>query len=205
MRRQLRSSYPTTHPMMPLAAPVAQVYSFRQPASGTVTVTQTANAPTLGAFNFVLSSATNYTAFTDLFDVYRVDYLEFQFYSRNTAHDLSTSATDISPDILTVIDKDDSVAPGTLDALREYSSLETHPCSEPVFVRRLKPGILTGAFDGTSVVACRSEIGAWIDCSRIGIPHYGLKYGVTAGAAGQTNLGSWDVQLFVGLSFKYIR
>lgn len=197
-----RSSYQAPTPMRVLKAPVKQIYSFRQPAYRTTAV-QTAGADALGAFNFVLTSVTNYTGFTDLFDVYRVDYMEFEFMPRSTAVDLHT--TDIAPNIYTVIDKDDSVTPGTLASLLEYATCERHSSADPAFVRRFKPGTLSGIFDGTSVVAGTSHVGQWIDAAKISIPHYGLKWGITAGAAGQTALQTWDVQLYVGLSFKYIR
>ncbi len=178
------------------------VTSFRQSAYSVV-ITQTA-ADTFGAFNFVLSSASNYTGFTDIWDVYRVDYLEFEFDPMYKASSIGDSTVASIPRIFTVVDKDDSVTPSTLNSLREYQSCQSH--TTQTFKVRFRPGVLSGIFDGSAVVAGLSEPAPWIDCAKISIPHYGMKYGIEANTVGSsTKFQSWTVNLVVGLSFKYVR
>ncbi len=182
---------------------MGQIVPFRQTAY-TTTLTQTA-ADSFGALNFVLTSASNYTGFTDLWDVYRVDYLEFSFEPAFTANAFTQYATNVVPRIYTVIDLDDSVTPTTLNSLREYQSCRTH-MYEPFKVTVNRPGVLTGVFDGSAIVAGAFTQSPWIDAAKISIPHYGLKYGIEGNTASSpTTYQSWNVSLVVGLSFKNVR
>ncbi len=181
---------------------MGRVVSFRQTAY-TTTVSQAAT-DAFGAFNFVLTSATNYTGFTDIWDVYRVDYLEFSFEPTFTANSFATYTTNVVPRIFTVIDIDDTVTPSTISSLTEYQTCRTH-VYEP-FKIKFRPGTLTGIFDGTTIVAGQSVRSPWIDCAKISIPHYGVKWGIQGNtAAGATTFQSWNVNLVVGLSFKNVR
>jgi len=195
VRRRANSRPPSTPS---LGAPV----SFRQTAYSTV-LTQ-GSSDVFGGLNFILSQATNYTGFTDLWDIYRVDYLEFSFEPLYTANSFSLYATNISPRIYTVIDKDDVVAPASINTLKEYQSCRSYMYE--AFKIKFRPGTLTGIFDGTSIVAGRSELAPWIDCSKISIPHFGVKYGIEANSAGSpTTYQRWNVSLVVGLTFKNVR
>jgi len=180
---------------------VDRIHSFRQ-LGYSVSIAQVANATSLGSLSFILTQATNYSGFADLYDTYRVDYLEYTFRPLMNAVGLSAPATTIAPRILTVIDYDDNTTP-TLSAMLEYSTLQMHTFQ--TFTRRIKPCILTGAFNGTTVTASVTTEAPWLDCAVGNIPHYGLKYAIDAGAVAQTLLQTWVVDLFVGLSFKNVR
>ncbi len=186
----------------PLFATQGGIHFFRQFAYR-IQFSQTGGADALGATNFVLSSVSNYTGFTDLFDVYRVDYLEFTCTPQMMFTESAPTVTIGSP-LYTAIDLDDSSTPGTLTVIREYQTCMTTGQGQSV-TRRFKPGVLTVIWDGSAAVAGGHEISPWIDCAKINIPHFGLKYGCIAGAAGQTSLQTWAIDLYVGLSFKNVR
>ncbi len=181
---------------------MGSIVSFRQTAYTTV-LTQT-GSDVFGGLNFILSQATNYTGFTDLWDMYRVSYLEFNFDPMYTANSVAAYAQASIPRIFTVIDKDDVIAPASLNTLREYQSCQSH--TNQRFRIRFRPGILGAVFDGTNLVAGRAEPANWIDCSKISIPHYGIKYGIEANTVGSATLfQKWTVSLVVGLQFKNVR
>jgi len=185
----------------PLRAPLGSIVQFRQPA-WTTTFSQTAGAAAFSAGNFTLSQATNYTGFTDIWDVYRVDYLEFTFRPL-MVFTASAPTVTIAPALYVVIDKDDAAVPSTIATLREYSSCRT-TVYDPMTVR-FRPGILSYVYTGSTTSPSGHEEGRWLDCAATNIPHYGIKFGCDAGAAGQTLLQTWSIDLYVGLSFKYVR
>ncbi len=188
---------------MPQSPSIGRPVSFRQLAY-TSTITQS-TSDTFGGLNFILSQASNYTGFTDLWDVYRVDYLEFTFEPLYTANAFSQYPSVNAARIYTVIDLDDVVAPASINTLKEYQSCRSYQF-EAFKVKVTRPGVLTGIFDGSNVVAGCSMRSPWIDCSKISIPHFGVKYGVEGNTVGSaTVFQRWSVQLAVGLTFKNVR
>ncbi len=200
-RRPARARRPRRNAgTVPRGPSLGRIVSFRQHAY-TVTTSQAAT-DVFSAANFVLSSASNYTGFTDLWDVYRVDYLEFTFTPTFTANPMGLAA--VVPRIFVVIDLDDTVTPTTINQLREYQSCRTGVYE--TFKIRFRPGVLTGLFDGTNVIAGTHTMSPWIDCAKISIPHYGIKWGITANpTSGATTFQTWNIDLVVGLSFKLVR
>jgi hypothetical protein len=197
-----RSARRSSRQRVPRSPSLGAVVSFRQHAYSAKANQAAADA--FGTFNFVLNQATNYTGFTDIWDVYRVDYLEFSFAPVYTANSFATFLTAIVPRIFTVIDLDDTATPTTINTLREYQSCQSHVYE--TFRIRFSPGVRTGIFDGTNVVAGGSVRSPWIDCAQLTIPHYGLKYGIEGNTVGgATTFQQWNVDLTVGLSFKYVR
>lgn len=183
---------------------MSKIYSYRQPTS-VIAIQASAAATTSVPYAFILTAATNYSAFTDLYDQYRVDYLEYTFRPSFTATSLQDeSATLLSaPIILTAVDKD-SAAAITESAIREYQGCEIHDGNK-TFTVRFKPGCLTGVWNGTNVVAGGRKISPWIDMAQNNIIHYGLNT-VVPGIAGVTAaFQKWNVDLFVGLSFRNVR
>ncbi len=181
----------------PLRAPLGAPTPFRQFAY-TVNITQQASlVDTAGALTFVYSQLTNATGFSDLWDQYRVKYLEFNFTPLiNTFGTVGA----LAGTLYTVVDKDDSVTPSSITVVREYSSVQTH-VHEP-FTVRFRPGILTGAYNGTAVTGAVSADPPWIDCAVNNIPHYGMKYVLTGGAVGQTLLQVFKCDVYVGIEFR---
>jgi len=167
-----------------------------------VTLVQIAGTPAFGAAAFILSQTPNYLVYTGAYDFYRVEYLEFQFDPMSNSVGLSSPTTTVAPSIFTVIDYDSANAPTTLDTLRSYSSCKIGSFSS--LTRRFRPGVRTGVFDGTNVVAgAVQQPSPWLDCASTNIVHYGMKWGCDAGNVGQTNLQVWRINLTVGLAFKH--
>ncbi len=188
-------------PQRPLVGTIGAPVSFRQPAY-TTQINQQANANTLGALNFTLAQMTNYLGMADIWDLYRVDYLEFTFRPQFKANNATMFANSVIPNIYAVIDLDDSSTP-TFIGIQEYQSCQIHQTDD--FTIRFKPAVRSGVYDGTNVVAAGTVMSPWLDTGNINIPHYGVKYGVDAGMVGQTSLQSWRVNLVVGITFKAVK
>jgi len=175
------------------------VYDFRQQVYST-TLTQ-GGTDLLGAFNVTFGQLTNAVSFGNLYDQYKIDYMEFTF--RPSANANTLFANSLLPRLVTAIDKDDANTPSSLAAIEEYMTAQVDYNQQ--FTRRFRPGILSALWDGAVNQPAGSVPPPWIDCAATGIPHYGLKYGLEAGAAGQTAFQVWRVDVFVGIKFRAVR
>lgn len=129
-----------------------------------------------------------------LFDEYRIDWLQVTFRPHANTNPLSAT-TVIVPQLITVVDTDDSTAPTTLASMREYdntviSLFETQ-------VRTCKPGMV----DATG----QNHISPWTDMAVTNVNHFGVKWGMEAGAGAQTLLQVFSIQIRVQVSMRHIR
>jgi hypothetical protein len=167
--------------------------TFVQDAPG-VSLTQAAGAAALGAIGFQLSYLDQYTTFTALFDEYKVDWMQITFRPHANASPLTVN-TVIVPQLITVVDFDDSTAPASLAVLREYDNSQVSIFETQV--RTFVPGWVDASGETLH--------NDWLDCAFTGIPFFGCKYGIEAGAGGQTSLQYFSVQIRVQLSFRHVR
>jgi len=186
-------------PLRPRDTPEYKMHQFHS----TSAIAQTAGADVIGNFSMVLTGMNNLAAWQALFDKYRVDYLEWTFRPRFTDTQSTLTPAAFTPSrIYVAVDKDGGFAV-TTGGVREYQTCQTHLYED--FTVRIKPGVQTGAYTGAAIVPATNTISPWIDMAQTGIQHYGCVYAITAAAGGQTNLQTWDVDLYVGLTFKSVR
>ena len=127
--------------------------------------------PALYAFNFSLSDLPNYTEFTSLYDMYKLNAVKVTFIPYQTVSNsvATINNADNTARFFSAIDYNDGTAPITTDNLREYQTakftrlLKTHKR----FI--YKPKILdTNGF----------AISPWMSTSTPTANYYGLKVGV---------------------------
>jgi hypothetical protein len=156
--------------------------------------TQAAGAAVFGAVAVQFVFLDQQATLAALFDEYRIDLLQVTF--RPHANDNPmTAATTIVPQLITVIDLDDSTPPTTLASMREYdgtviSVFETQ-------VRTLKPGMVTASGE--------NRISPWLDMAVPNVPHFGVKWGVEAGAGAQTVFQVWSIQIRMQVTMRHVR
>lgn len=186
---------------------VSKVYTYRQYCY-TLNISQVAGSDYLSATNLAVSSLPNFTDFAYIYDQYRVNYLEFTFYPTTS---LADQAEVLGPAVVSrggllyvAIDKDDSTAPGALSYLQEFQGVKTHNAGT-TFKVIFKPGVVNMTWNGSSSSPASTHISPWIDASQNSIPHYGLKYGITAAPASALALIGWRVDLYCSISFKGVK
>jgi hypothetical protein len=177
------------------------VYKIKRVVDGSGSLTQTTLTPLLGALSFKLNLLDNYTEFTALFDMYKIDYIEVKFIPQFNMQTITTNST-ITPNLYTVLDYDDATAPASISELRQFSTFREDRF-DYVVTRAIQPRMAVAAYSGafTSYANTRS----WVDCNSPGIEWYGVKYGASAGASGQTNLQTWSYVVSYYISFKHVR
>jgi len=179
-----------------------RVYSFRRHFQGT-NITQAAGTDQLGAFAFQLSSLPNASEFINLFDMYKIDYVEVTFRSQFNQQTLTTASV-VTPLLYTIIDLDDNASPVSLAAMENYQTCKVTRFDKDI-TRSFRPMFAVATGDATSATNATSLRRGWVDLAYDTVKWYGLKYGITAGAGGQTNLGQWSYTVRYYMSFKEVR
>lgn len=188
---------------VPLFKPYA-IYRFHRRAPETA-ITQTAGAETLGALQFTLSAVNGNTEFTNLFDSYRIAFVKVSFLPVYNMQAIAVLATTTTPRLTTSIDLDDITTPASVGAINERSTSKVTKFDQ-IQIRHFKPRVAAnvygGAVFGNFAMAPADQ---WMDCASNAVSYFGLKYGITAGAGGQTLLQSWSVEFEYFLEFRYSR
>lgn len=132
-------------------------------------------APVSGAITFQLSDVPDATDFTNLFDCFCIAKVVINFCVRNITMVTSPYAL-LTPYLHTIIDKDDSSAPGSLTDMEQFQSYRKRPATKPVkrvLVPRLQVALYKTALT-TAYGTTNRRI--WVDCGDSATPHYGVKY-----------------------------
>lgn len=149
-----------------------------------------------GGFMAQLSQVPNYTEFTALYDMYRINGVRWRLSPRANSAEAGTNQGLVK--LFTAIDYDDIVTPSLTDLL-QYQSLKVTNTSKE-HVRYVKPRIAAAIYQtgvGTGYGATRG----WIDCQNPTVAHYGLKYVLQQLPAGNQ---SYDLQVTYYMSFKNV-
>lgn len=166
----------------------------------------TASANKYFAIAFELQDCDNVTTFSELFDQYRIDMVEFRMIPTSTVidqHD-ATGANTVNPMVWVVADFDDSTVLSGIAAAQEYANVQVFEGGQGIsldILPSITPSVFaSGAFSGYKVSAAD-----WIDMANVQVPHYGVKGVVQALSVGSTQAISWTVSAKYHLSFRNIR
>lgn len=167
------------------------------------TISEDTLSTTYGGTYFYLGQVPGSSEFTALFDQYRIRKIDLHFYPNQQSFTSSTGAsavTNIPTRIVTAFDYDDSVAPSSLNELREYSTAQVNTMVER-FSRSIKPAVSIMAYEGVGATGYCPKWDQWISTNDPGVPHYGLKWTVPAGAT-STNAYQLAVEAVFHLEFR---
>lgn len=181
-----------------------QIYRVRR-ISDRSDANQSAGAIATFAVTFSLSSVDNATDFSNAFDLFRISLVRVKFRPRFNFAAVGTTATNIYPRLYTAIDYNSDTAPATLAEIRQYNT-----CKETRFdvdhVRCFRPKVgwvvenPAATISGFAVNADNDV--PWVNTSTSTVVWFGLKGVIEAGAAGQTNLQSWAIEVETFFEFR---
>lgn len=160
----------------------------------------TAGALITGGISTKLSQLPNASEFQNLFDAYRIDLVTVRFdWTRNTA-DLSGASVVGAPIMYNVIDKDDENPPANVNTCLEYQTCRLHNFADrSTFSRSYIPAIAKTVFNTALTSGYGREQRAWLDVASPDIPHYGMKYAVSASTS---NVNAGEIIVTVTLKFS---
>lgn len=181
---------------------VSDVFTLRSTTVQSAQITQSATVDVKGAVAFVLSDLDDYSAYTSVFDQYRIDAVSVTFHANNNAIGLVTNSTTTLSPLYVAIDYDNNTTPGSVTTLREYDNCMVVAPGESA-QRTFRPHTAVAAYAG-AFTSYANQSTQWIDCASPSVSHFGYKYAVPVGTAGQVLLQSWIVERTYWVSFRRV-
>lgn len=175
----------------------SKVHYFKRTAFYSGFITGSTLTDVTGALQFQLNSLPNYTEFTNLFDMYRINGVKVTLMPRGNSAEVGTNQGLVK--LFSVIDYDDNIAPAALTEVLQYESLKTTNTSRD-HKRYIKPKLSRVLYQPGAVNAYGASNG-WIDCTNPQVPHYGMKYVLQQLPAGAQ---SYDCKITFYLAFKNV-
>lgn len=137
------------------------------------------NAPWLGVFRLDgISGLVSSSDFTNLYDQYRINKLVLKFYLKVDPSAQAAGSASI-PRLYMYRDRDDDNIPGSLDEMRENSTVRVKPMTlyRPVVVTCV-PNCLNTVYSSAVASNYQPKFKQWLDIARPGTQHYAYKFAI---------------------------
>lgn len=153
--------------------PRTPIHSFKRTWFNENYFSTGATGPTLAGLNFRLDMLPNYTEFTNLYDMYRINKIVVKLIPKVSEVGMVLGATNNSAGIQihSALDFDDSAAPTNVSQLTQYSTYKMtrgHNIHTRVFVPKCELSA-----NGTANAAPKAY--QWLDTAHPDVAHYGMK------------------------------
>jgi hypothetical protein len=154
------------------------------------------------AYTFRLTDVPQYTNFTALFDMYRIDAVEVEFLISQMGANM------LYPTLYWTPDYDDATAPANANTILEFQTAEVYQFTEAktAFRRLVQPRVANTVYNGIVASGYSTlPVNTFINSDTPGVAYYGMKYwlvGYNSTTANQSNI---QIVLRYHLSFKYIK
>lgn len=144
-------------------------YKFHRVVEAVCDVFTDGTNPSLQGFNFSLSQLPDYTEFTNLFDLYRINKIEVEWNPEyTTLSDASPLSTALNVRFNSAIDLSNSLAPSTVGEVLQYQQLQSTGITK-VHKRAWRPTVMMG-----DLTPCY----CWIRTSDPNESHFGIKIAI---------------------------
>jgi len=167
-----------------------KVYTFMDTVSATLTGSSSVEVD--GSISWTLSGLPNNSAYTALFDAYRIVCVRVQFLPL----DIVTTGNYIS----TALDYDDNTSTNS-GALLQYDTLKMTPANQ-YFERTLNPRAAVGVYSGAFTSFGQTPLNQWVDIASPNVIYYGVKFAIPTSVTSQP---SWTAVSTVFTQFKNVR
>jgi hypothetical protein len=187
-----------SHPLPALS----KVFTTRVMTTTGSLVTASNSAAVANSYYFSLADLDETSAYTTLFDQYRIDAVVFRILPMQNAIGLTTNSTTTTVRFYSVVDYDDANVLTSEGQARAFESCVITPPgmeSSRTFQPRQAIAAYQGAFTGYANVG-----GLWNDCNSTGIQFFGVKTYIPQATAAQTQLQSWTIERDYYVSFRKV-
>lgn len=154
------------------------------------------------SYTFRLTDVGQYTQFTALFDMYRIDAVEVEFLLSQMGGNMQYPALYWTPDY------DDSSVPANAQAVLDYQQAEIYQFTEAKtsFRRLIKPKLAQTVYNGVIASGyAMAPPGIWVNTDQPGVSYYGMKYWLVGYNSTTANQSNVQITLRYHLSFKTVR
>jgi hypothetical protein len=163
-------------PASRLWVPDNEVHRFTSTQETINFITTSVTVPVFANVAWALNNFPDYTAYTTLFDQYRISEVEVWIIPKSA---YSSSSTVDYGLMTSCIDYDDQSNLATIaDGLAHTNSITTS--GNQLHYHRFKPKIAIAAYGGSLFTSFANANPMWLDCGSPGIPHYGIKVAISA-------------------------
>lgn len=155
--------------------------------------------PTYGAINFSLDDVPNYTEFSNLYDMYKINCVKITFLPQQTQSISIGSINNAAGNarVFTAIDYNDGNPPSSIDELREYQSAKYTTILRPHKRVIFKPKIQTQD---------RYAVTPWLNATdNPSADYFGLKYAIEPMSSSSTTSMAFQVEAKYYMSFKNVK
>jgi hypothetical protein len=174
-----------------------KIYKFTRHKKITASVYGAIGSDSAWSFKFTLDSLDNYTEFTSLFDLYRIDKIVFRLIPLQNTVEAPATQKDVGL-LYGAVDLDD-YAGATVATLCQYPNMKIANFDEKLTFA-FKPKFAVAAYSGA--FTSYANTGGWIDMGSPSVEHYGLKLNVASSTA---VIPSWTCVYTVDLSCRCVR
>lgn len=156
--------------------------------------------PTLAGLTFRLNQVPNYTEFTNLYDMYKINGVKMVFIPKQNQSISIGSVNNASPTarFFTALDYNDATPPTTVDDIREYQS-----CKFTSVIRTHKRYIPRPRIQDRGQTYNPGR--PWINCSAPDQEHYGLKLAIEPISSTTTTDMPYSVECVFYMSFRNVK
>jgi len=173
-----------------------KIYKFKRVATGTQSFTS--EVSTTLDYSFSLENLPNYTEFTALFDMYRIDAVKLQLIPKINIADGNTNNRFM---IYSVLDYNDIASLSNVDAALQYQNLRK-TTSTRTHTRFIKPKVAITQTDVSATSFVSSYKAPWIKTSNADVAHGFIKF--ISEENPNTNAIEFDEIITMYVSFKNV-
>lgn len=159
------------------------------------------------AYQFLLNDLPQVSTFTNLYDQYKISWVKLQFIPVNTQVNINAAASPVSisycPMAYCVIDYDDNTALSVRNDYFQYQNCQFKRMTNP-FTVSFRPHMAVAAYSGT-FISYTNKMPEWIDCNSPSVAHYGVKFGIDAGASAMDTYAAYDCIATYWVKFRNVR
>lgn len=133
-------------------------------------------------YQFQLDQLPNYTEFTNLFDMYRINFVVMRFIPTGTQVQTNVDGNgEEVPLMYVVIDYNDGSTPADENELKQYGNCKVMAINKPLTLK-FRPRTASPVYrDGASAAYLQNDAKLWLDCNYANVPHYGVRLYVPGG------------------------
>lgn len=206
-RRGIRSSRMVHYMPRKIGTPYQKVYFFKRHANDDPLLATTDSTDLVYSYNFTLDSIPNYSEWTALFDMYKINRVVVEIMPAvnvdnanvNTGS-LTTYSTFNNLRIFTCVDYN-SFQGTTIDSIREYSNCKVTRYTRGQ-KRHFRPMATIAGSSGTTAGMQFTQLGnPWIQCTNASVPHYSLAVGIDTSLLDPTIIAPNDILARVEVTY----
>lgn len=175
----------------------SRVHNFKRTVYLNGAISGSTLLDTFGRSGFSLANVTNYTEFTNLFDMYKINGIKIRFMPRANSAEAGTNQGLVK--FFSVVDYDDVSLPTAITDLLQYENVKITNTSRD-HMRYFKPKVASAVYQNAVGTGYAPRSG-WIDCSSPTVEHYGIKWALQQLPAGNQSM---DIAITYYMAFKHV-